>query len=101
MKYSRISRAQVLAGFGVETLPIAQRLKPHQPERKQHPLAILHLAFAGLGNFGLHPFAVHAVLGEDEQQLVMQADGFVDLLVQRAASLMSCGREPAAHAFGL
>jgi len=36
----------------VDPLPIAQRLKPHQPDRKQHPLTVLHLAFAGLGNLG-------------------------------------------------
>src|SRR5271169_95145 len=60
---------RVLAGIAVEALPIAQRLKPHQPDRKQHPLAVFHPAFAGLGNLGVHPFALHAVLGEISSNL--------------------------------
>src|SRR5208337_1106155 len=92
---------RVLSGIAVEALPIAQRIKSHQPDRKQHPLTFLHLTFASLGNLGPHPLTAHAVLGEDQQQLVMQANGLVDLLVQLAASLDVVGREPAAHALGL
>jgi hypothetical protein len=50
MKYSRISRAESFPRIVVEALPVAQPLKSHQPDRKQHPLTFLYLAFAGLGN---------------------------------------------------
>ena len=92
---------RVLSGIAVEALPIAQHIKLHQPDRKQHPLAFLHLPFAGLGDLGLHPLAVQAVLGENQQQPVMQANGLVNLLVQLASSLDVVRREPAAYAFGL
>jgi hypothetical protein len=48
---------RIFPGIAVEALPIAQPLKFRQPDRKQHPLPLLHLAFAGLGDLGLHPLA--------------------------------------------
>src|SRR5271167_1520841 len=72
---------RVFPRIAVEALPIAQPLKPHQPDGKQHPLAFFRLPFARLGNLGLHPLARHAVLRQDQQQPVMQPNGLVDLLV--------------------
>ncbi len=64
-------------------------------------LPLLLLPFPRVGNFRLDPVTAHAVLGEDKQQPVMQANGLVNLLVQLAASLHFLRREPAAHALGL
>ena len=59
------------------------------------------LALTRIGNLRPHPIAVHAVLGEDEQQLVMQPDGLIELLMNLAPALDVVRRKPAAHAFVL
>ena len=51
---------------------------------------------AGVGNFGLYPIAVHARVGHDQQELVADADGFVDLFVELPAALDVLRGEPAA-----
>src|SRR5271165_738733 len=85
----------------VEALPIAQRLKPHQPDGKQHPLLFFRLPLARLGDLGVHPLAVHAVLRQNEQQPVMQPNGLVNLFVDLPPALDVVRREPAAHPLGL
>jgi hypothetical protein len=44
---------RIFPGVAVEALPIAQPLTPHQPDRKRHPPAFFHFAFARLRNFAL------------------------------------------------
>jgi hypothetical protein len=55
---------------------------------------VCDFAFASFADFGFDPFAVHAVLGEDEQEFVVEADGFVDLLVDFLAGGDVVGGEP-------
>ena len=91
----------IFAGVGVEALPVAQGCEGREPDGEQNTPLVAHLAFAGLGDFGLHPLALHAVRRQDQQQLVVQADGFVDLLVEFLAALNVVRGKPAAHAFVL
>jgi len=60
---------------------------------------VCDFALAGFADFGFDPFAFHAVFGEDEEELVVQADGFVDLLVDLLAGGHVVRGEPAADAF--
>src|SRR5271165_3140343 len=78
---------QVLTCFGIEAFPVIQSFEGHQPNRKQLPLLFRNLTLSGVENFRLYPLAVHAVLRQDQEQLVMQADGLADLLVQLLAGL--------------
>jgi len=84
-----------------EALPVAQGFKRREPDGEQHTPLVAHLALAGLGDFRLHPLALHAVRRQDQQQLVVQADGFVDLLVEFPAALHVVRSKPAAHTFVL
>lgn len=59
---------------------------------------LLVLTGSGIRNLGLYPRAVHARFGKDQQELVIDADGFVDLLVNLSAALNIVRGEPAAHA---
>src|SRR5271165_5203606 len=90
-----------IANVGIIQLPLLHFLKRHQRDGKQELLVFPLLARPCVGNFRLHPLTTHTVLGEDEQQPVMQANGLVNLLVDLTASLDVVGRKPAAHAFGL
>ncbi len=91
----------IFAGVGVEALPVAQGFKGRQADGEKHPSLVAQLALAGLGDFRLHPLALHAVRRQDQQQLVVQADGFVDLLVDFLAALNVVRGKPTAYAFVL
>jgi len=91
----------IFAGVGVEALPVAQGFEGREPDGEQHSPLVAHLALAGLGDFRLHPLALHAVRRQERQQLVVQPDGFVDLLVEFPAALNVVRGKPAAHAFVL
>ena len=85
-----------LAGVGVEAAPVADAVEAHQPDGEQL-LALALLAEFGLASFanlGLHPFAVHAVLREHQQQAVVDLDGPVDLLDEFLAPLHVFRSEP-------
>src|SRR5271157_154765 len=90
---------QVLACFSIEAFPAIQSFVRHEPNGKQLPLLFRNLTLAGVENVRLHPLAVHAVLRQDQEQLVMQADGRVNLLVELFAGFNIVRRKPAAHAF--
>jgi hypothetical protein len=59
------------------------------------------LSRARVRDLGLHPVAVHARIGQNEQQLVVDADSFVDLLADLPAGLDIVRSEPAADTTGL
>src|ERR1022692_3340224 len=65
---------RINADVGIEQFPLLDRLKRDQRDGKQQLLAFPLLPLPRVGNFGLDPVAVHAVLGKDQQQLVMQAN---------------------------
>ncbi len=71
----------VFADFGVEAFPFFEWLKTDQADREQHTAFVGDFAFTGFSDFGFDPLAVHAVFGEDEEELIVEADGFVDLFV--------------------
>src|SRR5689334_8295549 len=48
-----------------------------------------------------NPGTLHGMFREDEQQLIMQLNRFVDALAEGVADLEVFGSEPAAYAFGL
>jgi hypothetical protein len=52
------------------------------------------LRLAGLGDFELHPVALHAVFREHDEQPVVDLDGPVDLLVQLFPSPQLLPRHP-------
>src|ERR1700685_1613871 len=91
----------IFAGVGLEALPVAQGFKGRQADGEQDAALVAQFALAGLGDFRIHPLALHAVRRQDQQQLVVQADGFVDLLVEFLAALNVVRGKPAAHAFVL
>src|SRR5664280_1486005 len=101
MKYSRISFAESMPTSASNNFHCLIASNGTSVMGNNNCLPSRFLPLARIGNFGFDPVTAHAVLGEDQQQLVMQADGLVDLLVQLAASLHFLGCEPAAHAFGL
>src|ERR1035438_8570190 len=92
---------RVLAGVGVKTLPVAKRFECAKADREEDAAAFLDFPLAGLRYFCLDPFAVHAVRGEDQQQFVMHANGFVDLFMEFLAAAHVVRSKPAADAFGL
>lgn len=91
----------ILSSVGVEAFPVAQSFKRREPNGEQDSPLVAHLARPGLGDLGLHPLARHAVRRQDQKQLVVQTDCFVDLFVQFPAALNVVRRKPAAYAFGL
>src|SRR5664280_594114 len=101
MKYSRISFAESMPTSASNNFHCLIASNGTSVMGNNNCLPSRFLPLARIGNFAFDPVAAHAVLGEDQQQLVMQANGLVDLLVQLAASLHFLGREPAAHALGL
>jgi hypothetical protein len=92
---------RVLAGVGVKALPIPQRLERSKANGEKHSAVFAQFSFPRLGNFRLHPFALHAMRRKDEQEPVVDANGFVDLLVNLFSTLNLMGRKPAADAFVL
>ena len=88
----------VFAGVGVEAFPGLEGLEGDEAEGEEHAAVFLDFAFAGFGDFGFDPFAGHAMRGEDEEELVVEADGCVDLLVDFLARSKVVGSEPAADA---
>ena len=59
------------------------------------------LAGQGAGDFIAHPFARHRLRRENDQQLVIDTDGFIDAPPELIADLEVFWREPAAHVVGL
>src|ERR1039457_6146593 len=91
----------VLAGIGVEAFPVAYAIESKQTDGKKDAPAFTRFASARLGDFGLHPFAMEARFGQDEEHPVMGAYRLVDLLVQLAAAANIVRREPAGDARSL
>jgi hypothetical protein len=91
----------IFSRIGAETFPVAKGCEGREPDGEQDSALIAYLPLAGLGDFRLHPLALHAVRRPDQHQLVVQAYGFVDLLVELPAALNVVRSEPAAHAFVL
>src|ERR1035438_3921175 len=96
-----VEAGRVIPSVSVEQLPFAHRLKWDKANRKQQLLDLPPFPFPGVCDFGLDPLTVHAVLREDEQQLIVQANRLINLLVDFAASLHFLRRKPAAYAPGL
>ena len=88
----------VFAGVGVEAFPGLEGWEGDKAEGEEHAAVFGEFVFAGFGDFGFDPFAVHAVRGEDEEECVVEADGFVDLLVDFLAGSHVVRGEPAADA---
>jgi Arc/MetJ family transcription regulator len=86
MKYSRISRN--LCRCRRRSTPSRQGYKRREPDWEQHTPLIAHLALAGLGYFRFHPLALHAVQRQDQQQLVVQADGGTSTLEYTVAFVL-------------
>src|SRR5664280_817345 len=101
MKYSRISFAESMPTSASNNFHCLIASNGTSVMGNNNCLPSRFLPLARIGNFGFDPVTAHAVLGEDQQQLVMQADGLVDLLVQLAAALHFLRRKPAAHTLGL
>jgi hypothetical protein len=55
-------------------------------------------AFAGFRYFGFDPWTLHTVRGKDEEELVVVADGFVNLVMDFFAGNHVVGGEPATDA---
>ena len=91
----------VVTSVGVEELPGADGFVVDKADREQHLALLSEFFFARVRDLSFHPAAVHAVLGEDQQQAVVNADGFVNLLVNLFAASHVVRGEPAADAFVL
>jgi len=81
-----------------------------EPDREEHRRALgvggeipaePALLLQGRLDLGLDPVAPDRRLREDEQQLVVDADGAVDLVAEAIPDLQVFGREPAAHPLAL
>src|ERR1039458_6192554 len=92
---------RVLANIGIEILPFPYRLKGAKADGKQDLSLLLDLPLARDGDLRPHPLARHAGRRKDEQQLVIDANGFVNLPVDLFPALQFVRGEPAADAFGL
>ena len=100
-KYSRTSTARSLpvsASKHSQSLSISMSTSRMGKSLRR---LVAGLRFARPADFGLHPLTADAVLGQDEQQLVVDADGLVDARPDFVADLHVLRREPAAHALGL
>ena len=64
------------------------------PQPSRETRAEREFGMASFANLGLHPFAVHAVLREHQQQAVVDLDGPVDLLDEFLAPLHVFRSEP-------
>src|SRR5262249_36646301 len=73
----------------------------HYADREQHLPALLLFLGACIRNLRLDPIAVHSVGGQDQWQLVVQTDGFIDLLVDFFPALDVMGSEPASDTLRL
>src|SRR5215467_9502891 len=85
----------------VKQLPPLDLVERHQRDREKHLALLVLFAGTGVGYLGLHPTAVHARVGKDQQELVIDADRLVDLLVDLPATLDVVRREPAADTLRL
>src|ERR1051326_8877858 len=89
---------RVLAGIGVEVLPVADLREGYEADREQYAPTFGQFLLACMSNLRLHPFAIHSVVGEDKEQTVVEANCIVNLLVEFPATLNAVRRKPAAHA---
>jgi hypothetical protein len=72
----------VLPSVGVERFPFPDLLKRRQADGEKHLALLPDLVLTGICNLRLHPFAVHAVIGEDQQKAVIDTNSFVNLFVE-------------------
>jgi len=71
----------------IKLLPLLHFLKRGDRDRKRHLFLLPRLPLARVGNLRAYPIARHAVLREDQQQLVMHPNGFVNLLMNLPPAL--------------
>jgi hypothetical protein len=64
-------------------------------------IAFVELSLPGMSYLGLHPLAVHAVLGKNKKQPIVEPNRLVDLFVDLLARMDIAGREPAPNASAL
>jgi len=92
---------QILPFVGVEKLPVPNGIEGNQADGEQHALFLRALPLASFSDFRLHPFAVHAVRRQDQEQPLIPSYRFVDLLMNLLSGLYIVRREPAADAIVL
>ena len=99
MKYSRISRAE---SFPVSLSKHSQSRSASNPINRTGNSTRLPSFYLRLRALAISVFThslLHAVLGEDQQQLVMQPNGLIYLLMNLAPAMNVVRREPATNAF--
>src|SRR6266566_4871518 len=72
-----------------------------QAHRKEHWLLFTILFLTGGHHLALDPGALDCVSRENEDELVVETDGFIDALVVVVANLEVFRSEPAAHTLAL
>ena len=92
---------RIFASIGVEALPIPNDRKRNEADREQDTYLVASLAPASLANFCFYPLAIHACPRKNEQDAVVNANRFINLLVNLLARLDVVRCKPAAYAFVL
>ena len=87
--------SQDYAGVGVTAAPVADVVDAHQSDRKQLPPLLDPFGRAGSFDFSPHPFAVHAVPREHQQQAVVDLDGHGRLIRRLAETVGWTSAAPA------
>src|SRR4051794_32075802 len=94
--------SHILTGVGIQTFPFTESIEGNQADWKKHTsILVLSFSLSRLGGLRHYPLAFHAVRGEDQQQLVMEPDSFIDLFVDLASSLYVVRSKPAADSLRL
>lgn len=88
------TKRKIFAGVGVEAAPLADAVNADQPDGEQFLALLAEFGLASFAKLGPHPFAIHAVLREHQQQPVVELDGPVDLLDEFLAPLHVFRSEP-------
>ena len=101
MKYSRISRAESIPRSASNSFHFFTSSIAASVIGNNRFFFSCSSRLPRVGNFRLHPVTAHAVLRQDQQQLVMQPNRVIDLLMDLPPALNIVRRKPAANALGL
>ena len=72
-----------------------------EPDGEKNNAFFAGFPFKAAFDFITDPIAFHRAFGKEQEQSVVQADGFIDALAESLSDLEVFGGEPAAHALVL